>query len=135
MDPRLSKLILDYQGKVAEAVAVLENAGYPRPSSDSAWAGTDGPPHGELTPRYHFFKHGFGCAVHGPGWKLDFDFGEGGQIDGFDPSRLKGFAAGRLDAYGLHSEREIDDLFARARDAGEVVFSGYILSYLARSAG
>jgi hypothetical protein len=135
MDPRLSKLIADYQVRVAEAVAVLEKAGYPRPSSDSAWAGADGPPLGELTPGYHFFKHGFGCAVHGPGWKLDFDFGECGQIDGFDPSRLKGFAAERLDVYELQSDEEIDDLFAEARDAGELVYSGYILSYLARSAG
>jgi hypothetical protein len=135
MDPRLSNLIVDYQAKVAEAVAVLEKAGYPRPSSDAAWAGADGPPHGELKPGYHFFKHGFGCAVHGPGWKLDFDFGEGGQIDGFDPSRLKAFAAGRLERYGLGSEKEVDDLYARAQDAGDVVFSGYILSYLARSAG
>ncbi len=135
MDPRLSKLIVDYQGRVAEAVSVLEKVGYQRPPSDSAWAGARGPPHGELTPGYHFFKHGFGCAVHGLGWKLDFDFGEAGQIDGFDPSRLKGFAEGRLDVYGLQSDKEIDDLFAEARDAGELVFSGYILSYLARSAG
>ena len=97
MDSRLSALIADYQGKVAEAVAVLENAGYPRPSTDSAWAGAAGPPSGELTPGYRFFKHGFGCAVHGPGWK-------------------------------------IDDLFAAARDDGELVFSGYTLSYLAHSA-
>ena len=131
MDPRLSKLIAAYQARVAEAVAVLEKAGHPRPSSDSAWAGAGGPPRGELVPGYRFFRHGFGCAVHGPGWTVDFDFGERGQIDGFDPSRLKGFAEGQLDVYGFQSAKEIDVLFARARDAGELVFSGYILSYLA----
>lgn len=131
MDPRLSKLITTYQARVAEAVGVLEKAGYPRPSSDSNWAGAEGPPHGELAPGYTFFKHGFGCAVHGPGWKVDFDFGEVGQIDGFDPSKLKGFAAGHLDDYGMRSEQEIDDLFARARDAGELAFSGSILFYVA----
>ena len=134
MDPRLSKLVADYQARVAEAVALLEKAGYQRPSSDSSWAGAEGPPHGELAPGYRVFKHGFGCAFHGPGWKLDFDFGEAGQIDGFDPSRLKGFAAGQLDTYGLHSEKELDEMFAQARADGELVFSGYILFYLARRA-
>ena len=135
MDARLSKLIANYQAKVAEAVAVLEKAGYPRPSSDSNWAGADGPPHGEVVPGYNFFKHGFGSAVRGPGWYVDFDFGESGQIDGFDPSRLKGFARGQLGAYGLESEKEIDEMFAQARDEGELVFSGYILSYLAPNVG
>src|SRR5215510_1727245 len=126
MDPRMSKLTSATLVWYAAVVAMLEKAGYALPASDSAWAAADGPPHGELMPGYSFFKHGFGCAVHGPEWKLDLDFGERGQINGFDPSRLKGFATGQLGAYGFQSEKEIDDLFAQARNAGEVVFSGYM---------
>ncbi|WP_438042780.1 hypothetical protein [Sorangium sp. So ce128] len=41
MDPRLAKLIEDYRAKVAEAVALLERAGIPRPSSSLEWAQAD----------------------------------------------------------------------------------------------
>jgi hypothetical protein len=135
MDPRLSKLIVAYQARVAEAVAVMERAGFQRPRSDTEWAGAAGPPHGELVAGYTFFKHGFGCAVHGPGFRVHFDFGESGQIDGFEPSRLKGFAANQLGSYGLKAEDDIDEMFKEAQNAGEFVFSGYLLSYLRRGAG
>jgi hypothetical protein len=135
MDPRLSHIIADYQMRVAEAVALLERAGYARPSSDSGWEAMEGPALGELAAGYRFFKHGFGCAVRGPGWKVDFDFGEAGQVDGFEPARLKEFIAGHLDQYGIHAEHEIDQMFARAREDGELVFSGYELFYLVQRAG
>lgn len=131
MDPRFLKLITDYQKRVAEAVAALERAGFSRPRSDAEWAGAEGPKRGESLSGYRFFKHGYGCGVQGPGFTLDFDFGESGQIDGFEVSRLKAFAANRLEDYGLQSPAEVDALFAEARDAGELAFSGYILFYLA----
>jgi hypothetical protein len=95
----------------------------------------DGPPHGELLPGYRFYKHGVGCAVQGPGWAVDFDFGEHGQIDGIDPWRLKRFVAPHLAAYGVRSEEEIDNLFSKAHATGALNHSGDILFYVSRNAG
>lgn len=135
LDDRLARMISDYLDRVADAVAVLERAGYRRPQTDMDWTVMDGPPHGELVPGYRFYKHGIGCAVKGPGWAVDFDFGEQGQIDGIDPWRLKQFAEPRLASYGIRSTEEIDTLFSAACAAGELVFSGYILFYVRRVAG
>lgn len=43
-----------------------------------------------------YFIHGFGCALRLPDRSVDFDFGDDGQIDGFDWSRLLSFAGPRL---------------------------------------
>jgi hypothetical protein len=63
MDARLAKLISDYQACVAEAVAVLVKAGFPRPISGSEWSGADGPEPGEQLSGCRFYKHGFGCST------------------------------------------------------------------------
>jgi hypothetical protein len=80
MDHRLAK-IADYQSRVAQAVEVLERAGFRRPTSDVDWVSMDGPPHGKLLPGLRFYRHGVGCAVQGSGWAVDFGYGEHGQID------------------------------------------------------
>src|SRR5688500_12495031 len=103
MDPRLMELIKAYQARVLDAVHCLERAGSGRPASNTEWVGM-AVPRGELVPGYQFHKHGFGCAVRGPDWSVDFDFGDHGEIDGFDLSRLKAFAAQRIDRYGFETE-------------------------------
>ncbi|WP_437574163.1 DUF6896 domain-containing protein [Sorangium sp. So ce887] len=129
MDPRLAKLIEDYRAKVAEAVALLERAGIPRPSSSLEWSQTDVAGRGEFTGGYRYFKHGFGCAVAGPKWTVDFDFGDEGQIDGFDAWRLLQFAGKRLGQYGFTSQEQLEHTFEDAKAAGDLVYSGYILYY------
>jgi hypothetical protein len=79
---------------------------------------------------YRFYKHGFGCAVHGPNWSVDFDFGEQGQIDGVDLHRLRTFAEWNLSKYGFESAEEIGQLFADAVKHDSLRFSGYILYYV-----
>jgi Domain of unknown function (DUF6896) len=135
MDERLAKMIVDYQSRVAEAVTILEKAGFRRPVSAIDWVSMEGPPHGELVPGYRFYKHGFGCAVQGPGWAVDFDFGKKGQIDGIDPWHLKRFVASDLAVYRVRSEEEVDDLWSKARRSGELDFSGDILFYVSQKAG
>jgi hypothetical protein len=133
MDPRLSTLIGRYQRKVAEAVDMLEGAGIPRPASNAAWNACDVPGRGALPAGFAYYKHGFGCAVDGPAWSVDFDFGDQGQIDGFDAWRLYDFAHTRLLDYGFQSADEIERAMKAALDAGELRFSGYVLYYLTES--
>jgi hypothetical protein len=127
----LGKLIDDYQSAVAAAVALLESSGIARPSNPTAWVELDIPRSGELPGKVRYFKHGFGCAVHLPSAKVDFDFGAQGQIDGFDIGRLVGFAGDRLTAYGFSSSQDIKTAFEAAAQSGEIVASEYILYYLA----
>ncbi len=114
MDSGLSRLIADYQAKVAVAVAMLESAGIPRPSTNREWVKTILPHEGSLGNGFSYCKHGFGCRVHGPERQVDFDFGDEGQIDGFDAGWLFGFAGERLSEYGF---RSLDEVEAAVRQA------------------
>ena len=92
MDHRLAKLIADYIASVSEAVKLLESAGFERPKSNTEWACNEIPQIGVLPGGIKYFKHGYGCAVHLDSGGVDFDFGENGEINGFDIWRLSGFA-------------------------------------------
>jgi hypothetical protein len=76
-----------------------------------------------------YYKHGYGCAVHLPTGTVDFDFGEHGEIDGFDVWRLSNYAGRRLSAYGIASDDELKKVFDVAVKDGALVYSGYILYY------
>jgi hypothetical protein len=130
MDARLSKIIGDYQQRVAEAVAMLEASGILRPSSNTEWATNGVKGRGPLPNGFTYHKHGYGCAVDGPAWGVDFDFGDAGQIDGFDAWRLFDFARERLAEYGFESEKEIESAVRLAAQARELAYSGYILYYV-----
>jgi hypothetical protein len=135
MDQRLSKLIKDYQGRVAESMAMLEAVGIRRPDTNTAWASSHDPGRISLPRGFSFHKHGFGCSVHGPDWGVDFDFGAEGQLGGFDAWRLFDFARRRLPEYGFTSEKEIESAMHLAAEAGDLRFSGYILYYIAGDGG
>ena len=123
MDPRLEKLIFDYQQRVAAAVKMLEDAGLPRPASNFQWSAMQVPQVGTLPGGFSYFKHGFGCAVDGPAGRVDFDFGQRGQIDGFNAYRLCKFAERRLAEYGFASEDEIESAVEDAHTAGGLALS------------
>ncbi|WP_044251049.1 DUF6896 domain-containing protein [Rhodopirellula sp. SWK7] len=130
MDDRLQPLIGDYKSTVARAVAALEASGIPRPATTTEWVGYDVPGRGELFGGGEYFIHGFGCAVRLPDASVDFDFGDDGQIDGFDWSRLASFAGSRLlRRYGIRDDIELRALIDDAHASGDLVHSGYILSY------
>jgi hypothetical protein len=61
-----------------------------------------------------YFRHGYGCAVELHTGKVDFDFGEKGEIDGFDLWRLSRLADGRLASFGFGSEKELERAFDEA---------------------
>ena len=130
MDDRLRPLIDEYKATVARAVAALEATGIPRPSSTTEWVGYDVPGRGELAGGGEYFIHGFGCAVRRPDKSVDFDFGDDGQIDGFDWSRLLSFAGSKLaKRYGIRDDIELRALIDDAHASGDLVHSGCILSY------
>ncbi|MCD0458956.1 DUF6896 domain-containing protein [Roseiconus lacunae] len=130
MDDRLRPLIDDYKSTVARAVAALEATGIPRPASTTEWVGYDVPGRGQLKGGGEYFIHGFGCAVRLPDTSVDFDFGDDGQIDGFDWYRLSSFAGSLLSTkYGIPDETKLRSLIDDAHTSGDLVHSGYILSY------
>ncbi|GAB2843249.1 hypothetical protein GCM10027277_08300 [Pseudoduganella ginsengisoli] len=133
MNPRLARLIADYQTTVFEAVALLKKSGIPLPSSNTEWTGIDIPARGTLESGVPYFKHGYGCAVRLPAGSVDFDFGANGEIDGFDSWRLVSFAGDKLSEYGFANDAAMQACFKNEIAAGTLIFSGYILYYIAES--
>lgn len=123
MDERLEKLIADYHAMVSKAVAMLEAAGLPRPSSHLEWAFRPVPQSGDLPGGFSYFRHGAGCRVGGPEWTVDFDFGPRGEVNGIDPYRLHRFSASRASAFGFASVGEIEDAIEDALRTGDLVVS------------
>ena len=131
MDTRLRTLIDDYLASVATAARLLAESGFEIPRSNTDWACNGAVQVGELKGGIKYFKHGYGCRVGLLGGEVDFDFGENGEITGFDAWRLASFAEGKLQRYGFASEEDLNTVFKAAVANGHLVFSGYILHYLA----
>ncbi|WP_431480845.1 DUF6896 domain-containing protein [Pseudomonas thivervalensis] len=131
MNNQLAILIRDYQASVGAAMDMMQRSGIPRPSTNSDWVGTDIPQHGELEGGIRYFKHGYGCAVSLPTGTVDFDFGAHGEIGGFDVWRLASFAGDKLSEYGFADEDALKECFEAEVAVGSLMYSGYILYYLA----
>lgn len=131
MNNQLAILISDYQASVGAAVDLIQRSGIPRPPTNTDWVGTDIPHRGELEGGVRYFKHGYGCAVSLPTGTVDFDFGAHGEIGGFDVWRLASFAGDKLSEYGFADEDAIKECFEAEVEAGSLIYSGYILYYLA----
>lgn len=134
MDQRLASLVDDYLASVASAVKLLQQAGIVLPRSNTEWACNELPQTGILPGGIKYFKHGYGVAVHLKSGTVDFDFGEKGEINGFDVWRLSAFAEENLGQYGFNSEEELAACFKEEVNAEALVYSGYMLHYV-RDAG
>ena len=134
MNQYLIRLISDYQASVRSAVDHMQKSGIPLPATNTDWVGNGIPHRGHLNGGIPYFKHGYGCEVKLPSGTVDFDFGERGEIDGFDAWRLAGFAGSRLSDYGFDSQSALHECFKAEVAAGTLIFSGYILHYLAHAA-
>lgn len=133
MNRDLARLIADYQASVRDAIGLLKKSGIPLPATNTEWTGIDIPNRGELDGGISYFKHGYGCAVRLPGGAVDFDFGAHGEIDGFDAWRLASFAGEKLHEYGFANEAMLDACFKDEVAAGSLIYSGYILHYIAEN--
>jgi hypothetical protein len=131
VNKQLASLIFDYQGSVRTAAVLMQRSGIRMPFSSAHWVETDIPACGELEGGIHYFKHGFGCAVSLSTGEVDFDFGEQGEIGGFDVWRLIRFAGVRLAEYGFDTEDALKECFNAAVTAGSLVYSGRIHYYVA----
>jgi len=131
MDTKLQRLVSDYQTVVSRRFTQLRTElGFAAPESNVAWACNDLEQRGRLSDGALYFKHGYGCAFKGASDIIDFDFGDNGEIDGFDASSLWGFAVASKKDYGFASEKEIAAAITRSAAEGALRFSGSILYYV-----
>ncbi|WP_442783149.1 DUF6896 domain-containing protein [Collimonas fungivorans] len=133
MDKQLKNLVSDYQASVRTAVEIMQRSGIRLPTTCGDWVETDIPQSGELEDGIRYIKHGYGCKVELSTGPVDFDFGELGEIDGFDVWRLVSFAGHRLAEYGYETSDAVEESFKAAVKSGSLVSSGYILYYVADS--
>jgi len=132
MNSNLAHLINDYQNAVRQAIALMKSSGIPIPESNIAWVFSGVIQSNTLEGGIGYFKHGYGCAVDLPSGGIDFDFGENGEIDGFDASRLWSFSKNSNINYGFQDEAHFNDIFEQAVANSEIIYSGYILYYCAK---
>ena len=132
MAPELRSLIDQYQFAVATGINKLSSQlDLELPISNRDWAFLDIPQKQDFGT-WHYYKHGYGCAVWMNGLYVDFDFGDDGQIDGFDLGRLMSFAKeNNLEPF-CSSQNDLESAFMEAKDLGDIVASDYILYYLAK---
>jgi hypothetical protein len=89
-------------------------------------------PDGTLGAGSRYRKHGYGCDVTGDSWSVDFDFGDEGQIDGFDEWRLEIFLMENPQSSEVTTVEHLRNSFRAAVEAGEIIYSGRHLYYLKR---
>jgi len=136
METKLQRLVLDYQATVSVRFTQLRTElGFDAPESNVAWACNSLDQRGRLSDGSQYFKHGYGCAIKGTSGTVDFDFGACGEIDGFDASRLWGFAVTSKRDFGYASEKEIDAAIKKAMSEGSLRYSGYMLYYVNEKIG
>ncbi|WP_295620333.1 hypothetical protein [Chamaesiphon sp. GL140_3_metabinner_50] len=131
---RLIQLIDEYQSKVQEAVELFARfQGLKQPQHPLEWQMSGIPQQGYLDPAGKIFYslHGYGCCIYLLSGKVDWDFGEEGQIDGFDLWRLHEFAEKGTQNFPEFRDREIlKSVFAEAESTGAIHKSDYLLYYL-----
>lgn len=113
MTPDLFKLIKDYQESVQSALEVMQRSGIPLPRSWHDWLHLEIPQEGFLNNGARYYKHGIGCCITSSTISIDFDFGENGEINGFDAWRLFSFAGSELADYGF---RNLNDIQTKIND-------------------
>ena len=130
MNQQLESLIKAFQGAVAEAISLMEESGISRPLTNTAWVEAGHQQSGILRNGVRYYKHGYGCSVHLPSGVVSFDFGENGEIDGFDCNRLIEFAGTHSSAFGSVAREEITRAYEQALQKGLIIASPYINHYV-----
>jgi hypothetical protein len=120
MHPELQSLISDFVATVARRFAQLQReAGVAAPESSTAWA-TNGLKKGILSDGAAYSKHGVGCLIEASAGGVDFDFGDRGEIDGFDAWRLVQFAEISRGRHAITDKKKLEALLDSALAAGEI---------------
>ncbi|WP_254460338.1 DUF6896 domain-containing protein [Xanthomonas sacchari] len=130
MKKQLARLIQDYQAKVHEALVVMHRSGIPMPDSRDGWIELNIPQAGLLDGGIAYFKHGAGCKVYLADGAVDFDFGDLGEIDGFDAWRLFMFSKRNFSEYGFKDQNDLERCFEASVAEGYLVCSRGVLFYI-----
>ncbi|MEI7250944.1 DUF6896 domain-containing protein [Pectobacterium versatile] len=101
MNKNFFRLIVDFQESVQNALKIMQRSGIRMPPSRNDWIESDIPITGELDGGVKYYKHGAGCLVSLSSGEVDFDFGEEGEIGGFNLWWLTQFAGENLTDYGI----------------------------------
>ena len=75
------------------------------------------------------FPHGYGLSVKTPEFWIDFDFGDDGEINGFDAGRLLAYNEQNRKTNCLNTFDQIQNIIDQEVENGKVKYSGYINYY------
>lgn len=131
MNEKLVRLIVDFQESVQDALKLMQRSGIRMPPSSNDWIESDIPKTGELDGGVKYYKHGAGCLVSFSTGDVDFDFGEEGEIGGFNLWWLIKFAGENLTDYGFKNTDEVAECLNRALDTGKLICPDHDLYYIA----
>lgn len=134
MDIELKKLIKEFNATQEKAVNVLESElSCPRPKSTNDYIDRCVEiilESESVSNKYRIYPHGYGMSIVINGVFIDFDFGEDGEIDGFDPYRLFSFALNNNFNTALDTIEKIQSAVDTAVSEGSILKSDYINYYL-----
>ncbi|PWK99434.1 hypothetical protein C7431_102237 [Pantoea allii] len=133
MNENLYRLITDYQDSVQIALKLMHRSGIKMPSSSYGWIKYNIPSVGELEGGIKYYKHGAGCQVELDSGIVDFDFGEQGEIGGFNSWWLTSFAGKNLTAYGFRNYDDVEGHLKKALNDEELIFPDLDLYYFANA--
>jgi hypothetical protein len=120
MNPDFQNMISDYISLVFERMdRFCIETGFVLPNSANEWV-SSGPKKTVLSDGTIYSKHGYGCLITLKSGKIDFDFGDQGEIDGFDACRLSAFTESFPRRYSPKSEREMQPILEAALKSGVI---------------
>ena len=121
MTPEFQRLIEDYIATVAKRFTQLKREiGVETPDSNLDWAANGMKKKGTLSDGASYFKHGYGCLIESADESVDFDFGDRGEIDGFDACRLAEFVESAPRRFSVSEERKMQPLLDAALASGSI---------------
>ncbi len=135
MKPELLNAIRKFNDAQEETCKILHDVwGMPRPISAEEWIDWrmtfNGQKERKTSGDYKIFPHGFGLAFKSPTFVIDFDFGENGEANGFDPFRLFNFLNSNNIDSSYKSVDEIKNDIQYEVENGNINYSGYLNFYL-----
>lgn len=133
MNQELLRVIELYQRAVEDLFPRLANhLGVSLPITNREWSYKSFEQRGETPCGITYFVHGYGVSLKKENIKVDFDLGSEGQINGIDPWKLWYHLEDSGIQTAFKSSNEIKDAIKHEVSEGNMVYSGYILYYLAQ---
>jgi hypothetical protein len=134
MNPQLRTAIEAYVSASQELFTQLANdLGVSLPIKAHDWAMQEIEWSGISQSGIKYNKHGYGVSMRLENVIIDFDLGKNGELNGVDPWRLFYFSEDNNFPIPYTSTTQVQEEFKSLEQSGELVYSGYILYYLAES--